>query len=142
MRSNRLISAVAIAGLTILSTNLLALEPPFALPRAVHPEAGPADPDLPSGSPIVSDACPATNPGTLSSGDTIVGSTLGPTDDFVAGCGSLPGGQDEIFEFSVDGPSKWGFDTCTVPACWDTTLEIREETGGDCPGSSHSGNAR
>ncbi len=70
----------------------------------------------------------------LSSGDTIVGSTIGSADDFVASCGSLAGGRDEIFEFRVDVPGEWSFDTCTVPACWDATLEIREETGGGCPG--------
>ena len=82
-----------------------------------------------------SDACPAANVGVLQSGGgTIVGSTIGSTDDFVAGCGSKTGGQDEIFAFSIDLPGRWNFDTCTVPACWDTTLEIREETGGGCPG--------
>ena len=78
--------------------------------------------------------CPADNVGVLTSGSTIVGSTIGSTNDFVAPCGSNAGGQDEIFEFAVDGPGEWSFDSCTVPACWDTTLEIREETGGGCPG--------
>ncbi|MCH7926307.1 MAG: hypothetical protein IIC51_12315 [Planctomycetes bacterium] len=134
MRSNRLISAVAIVGLTILSTNAPALEPPINLSRAVHPIDGPADAVDHSGIPQGANTCPADNVGTLTNGGTIVGSTIGSTDDFVAGCSSVSGGRDEIFEFQVDLPGEWSFDTCTVPACWDTTLEIREETGGGCPG--------
>ena len=135
MHFNHLSCAVAIAALTILSTNAPALEPPFNLSRAVHPIDGPADAGDRSGPPRVSDACPAISVGVLNSGGgTIVGSTIGSTDDFVAGCGSHPGAQDEIFEFAVDFPGLWTFDTCTVPACWDTTLEIREDTGGGCPG--------
>ncbi|MCH8148472.1 MAG: thrombospondin type 3 repeat-containing protein, partial [Planctomycetes bacterium] len=134
MRSKRLIYAVAIAGLTVLSTNAPALEPPTKLISAVHPIDGPADAGDHSGVLTASDACSATNVGTLSSGDTIVGSTIGSTDDFEAGCNSHDGGQDEIFEFRVDLSGGWFLDTCTVPACWDTVLEIREETGGGCPG--------
>ncbi|MCH8148489.1 MAG: hypothetical protein IH987_10920 [Planctomycetes bacterium] len=135
MRSNRLISAVAIVGLTVLSTNAHALEPTVNRPRAVHPIGGSADGGDRSGPPTGSDACPAANVGVLKYfGGTIAGSTIGSMDDFVAGCGSSVGGQDVIFEFAVDLPGEWAFDTCTVPACWDTTLEIREETGGGCPG--------
>ena len=134
MGSRSFIATVAIVGLTVVSANAPALEPTLGLPRAARPIDGPAARGVPSGAPIVSDACPATNVGTLTDGSTIIGSTIGSTDDFVAGCGSQPGGQDEIFEFSVDIPALWIFDTCTVTACWDTTLEIREETGGGCPG--------
>ena len=135
MRSNRLISAVAIVGLTILSTNAPALESPINLSRAVHPIDGPADAVDHSGPRTGSGDCPATNEDVLSSGGgTIVGSTIGSADDFVAGCGSIAGGLDEIFEFAVDRPGVRGFDSCTVSAGWDTTLEIREETGGGCPG--------
>ncbi len=135
MRSNRLIPVVAIVGLTVVSRNAPALEPSLVLPRPVHPDSAPLAPGGPSGSPIVSDSCPATNVGVLTDGSAIVGSTIGSTDDFVAGCGSLPGGPDVIFEFSVEFPGEWLFDTCMVPACWDTTLEIREESGGGCPGN-------
>ncbi|MCH8146898.1 MAG: thrombospondin type 3 repeat-containing protein [Planctomycetes bacterium] len=134
MRSNHLISAVAIVGLTILSTSASALEQVVYFARAAQLENGPLPRGDHSGSPAGANSCPADNIGTLTDGSTIVGSTIGSTDDFVAGCGSYPGGQDEVFEFAVDVPGEWRFDTCTVPACWNTTLEIREETGGGCPG--------
>ena len=118
MRSNRLISAVAIVGLTILSTNAPALEPPINLSRAVHPIDGPADAVDHSGIPQGANTCPADNVGTLTNGGTIVGSTIGSTDDFVAGCSSVSGGRDKIFEFQIDLPGEWSFDTCTVAACW------------------------
>ena len=35
-----------------------------------------------------SDTCPATNVGLLTNGSTILGNTIGRTDDFVAGCGN------------------------------------------------------
>ena len=112
--------------------------PLYSLHRAAGPIDGPADRIDPSGPPARADACPAANVGMLNSaGGSIVGSTIGSVDDFdasVLGCGDNPGGQDEIFQFTVDGIGLWSFDTCTVPACWDTTLSIREETGRGCPG--------
>ncbi|MCH8146897.1 MAG: IPTL-CTERM sorting domain-containing protein [Planctomycetes bacterium] len=134
MKSNLLSSTLAVVGLTVLSTNAPALEPPTKLISAVHPIDRPEDAGNHSGSQTVSGGCPATNVGVLSDRSTIVGTTIGMADNFEAGCFSLPGGSDAIFEFSVDSPGGWSFDTCTVPACWDTTLEIREETGGGCPG--------
>lgn len=81
------------------------------------------------------DDCPATNVGTLSSGATIVGSTIDSEDDFRANvCGTIDEGSDEIFAFSVGCSDTWTLDTCTVPADWDNFLHIREETGGGCPG--------
>ena len=76
----------------------------------------------------------ATNVGVLSVGSTIAGSTSNSLNDFPAGCNSDEGGRDEVFEFSVNSSGFWTFDSCTVPACWDTTLEIREETGSGCFG--------
>ncbi len=102
--------------------------------RAAKTEVVAARGGAEGGAVAMSNACPATNAGVLSDGSTIVGSTIGSTDNFVAGCTAQPGGQDEIFEFSVDLCGTWTFDSCTVPTCWDTTLEIREETGGGCPG--------
>ena len=134
MGSRSLIATVAIVGLTVVSANAPALEPSISLSRAVHPIDGPADAGQQRGPSTGSGGCPAINEGVLNSGGgTIVGSTIGSTDDFVAGCNSYHGGQDEIFEFTVDFPGLWEFDTCTVPACWDTTLEIRKDTGGGCP---------
>ncbi|MCH7926348.1 MAG: hypothetical protein IIC51_12520, partial [Planctomycetes bacterium] len=138
MRSNRLIFAVVIAGLAALSMNARALEPGNGFSKILHPTGVVLPPGTPSGPAVFSDACPAANVGVLNSaGGSIVGSTMGSADDFdasVLGCGDRVGGRDEIFEFMVDGTGVWSFDTCTVPACWDTSLSIREETGGGCPG--------
>ena len=138
MRSNRLIFAVVIAGLAALSTNAPAIEPGTDFSKMLHPTGVVSSPGTPSGPAVLSDACPAENVGVLNSaGGSIVGSTIGSADDFDAtalGCGDNAGGNDEIFEFMVDGTGIWSFDTCTVPACWDTSLSIREETGGGCPG--------
>ncbi|MCH8147286.1 MAG: hypothetical protein IH987_04725, partial [Planctomycetes bacterium] len=86
----------------------------------------------------VPNGCPGTNVGELSSaGGSWVGSTIGSTDDFddrFINCVSKPGGPDEIFQFTVDVAGTWAFDTCTVPACWDTNLTLRKESGGGCPG--------
>ena len=107
MRSNRLISAVAIAGLTILSTNAAALEPGKDFSKMLHPTGVVLPPGTPSGPVVFSDACPAANLGVLNSaGGSIGGSTIGSADDFdasVLGCGDQAGGRDEIFEFAVDG---------------------------------------
>ncbi len=138
MRNNRVIASVAVVGLVVLTTNAVALDPINELPKSTLSTAPVPDAGLPSGPPTVSDACPAINVGTLfSGGGSIVGSTIGSTDDFdasVLGCGDNPGGRDEIFEFNIDATGLWRFNTCDVPACWDTSLSIREETGGGCPG--------
>lgn len=82
--------------------------------------------------------CPGTDVGVLSNaGGSWVGSTDNSTDDFDDGlvhCMANPGGPDEIFQFTVETAGIWTFDTCTVPACWDTVLSLRKETGGGCPG--------
>ena len=43
-------------------------------------------------------------------------------------------GMDEIWEFTVEGPGRWTFDTCTIPAGWDTSLGLYRDTGMGCPG--------
>ncbi|MCH7926090.1 MAG: hypothetical protein IIC51_11200, partial [Planctomycetes bacterium] len=131
-------AAVASQAIAMTAVGMPATLPPLAvrhLPagvvdesRAVQRPKKDAAPDPPSRS----NTCPATNVGVLTNGSTIVGSTIGSTDNFVAACGAEPGGQDEIFEFAVDVDCQWTLDSCTVPACWDTTLEIREDAG--CPG--------
>ena len=126
MKTRLAISITTVVLLVGLTTSASALEPAISLSRAAHRVDGPSAPgdrgDIPQGA----NDCPAGNVGILTSGDTITGDTTLSTDNFVAGCGSNPGGQDEIFEFSVDVPGMWGLDSCTVPACWDTVLEIRE----------------
>ena len=67
MRSIRLIPAVAIAGLTILSANAPAPEAAFSSPRVVHLIDAPAGGGGHRGSPTVSDDCPPTHVGVLSS---------------------------------------------------------------------------
>ncbi|MCH9003359.1 MAG: hypothetical protein IIC02_12365, partial [Planctomycetes bacterium] len=86
----------------------------------------------------VPNGCPGIDVGVLSAaGGSWTGSTIGSTDDFddrFINCASNPGGRDEIFQFTVEVAGIWSFDTCTVPACWDTNLSLRKETGGGCPG--------
>ncbi len=135
MKTRLAISITTVVLLLVLTTSASALEPAINLSRAVHPVDGPGGQGDHGGPSVRANTCPADNVGVLNSGDTIVGSTIGSTDDFVAPCGSNAGGQDEIFEFAVALPGEWCFDTCTVPACWDTVLSIHEETGGGCPGS-------
>jgi predicted lipoprotein with Yx(FWY)xxD motif len=36
-------------------------------------------------------------------------------------------GNDEIWEFTVETGGRWAFDTCTIPAGWETTLVVRED---------------
>jgi hypothetical protein len=45
-----------------------------------------------------------------------------------------PSGHDEIWEFMVEGPGRWTFDTCTIPAMWDTSLGLYYDIGIGCPG--------
>jgi hypothetical protein len=73
----------------------------------------------------------APSGGTLSS-DTTLG-----TNNFNSPCtGAIDGsGNDQIWEFQVGANGLWTFDTCTVPAAWDTTLELYKDTGAGCPGS-------
>ncbi|MCH7925087.1 MAG: hypothetical protein IIC51_06095, partial [Planctomycetes bacterium] len=82
--------------------------------------------------------CPGRDLGVLSAaGGSWTGSTANSTDDFddrFINCASNPGGPDEIFQFTVAVPGIWSFDSCTVPAAWDTNLSLRKETGGGCPG--------
>ena len=98
----------------------------------------PTEPQGASSSAGRADGCPATDLGVLSNlGGAWIGSTTGSTDDFdasVLGCDTLTGGRDEIFQFTVDADGIWSFDTCTVPAGWDTSLSLRTEVGGGCPG--------
>ena len=84
--------------------------------------------------------CPATDVGMLASdGSTVISSnTCGYSDDFEDegyGCNYGDGyASDEIYQFTVDQTGLWQMDTSTICAGWDTTLMIREETGGGCPG--------
>ena len=52
-------------------------------------------------------------------------------------CSYGGGGLDEIFQFTVDATGVWQLDTMTICANWDTSLMVREETGGGCPGDFH-----
>ena len=67
MRSNRLIPAVAITGLTIPSANVLPLEAPSSSPRVVHLIDGPVGGGDHRGPATVSDNCPPTHVDVLSS---------------------------------------------------------------------------
>jgi hypothetical protein len=58
-------------------------------------------------------------------------------DVFDPGCGyQYPhgSGHDEIWEFQVEGDGRWTFDTCTIPAGWDTSLGLYEDIVIECPG--------
>ncbi len=124
MRINRLIAAGAIVGLVVLASNVMALEADQPATRGIiHRTVDPVPPGDHSGVPTISDACPAENVGVLADGDTIVGSTIGSAHDFGGDPFDNFGGEclDEIFEFSVSLQGEWSFDTCTVPACFDTT---------------------
>jgi hypothetical protein len=87
---------------------------------------------------VLSDDCPATDLGMLASDGSvaIIGDTCMSSNDYendgddCFNYGS--GGRDDIYQFTVDAPGEWHFDTCG--ACWDTALMVREETGGGCPG--------
>ncbi len=90
---------------------------------------------------VFSDDCPATDLGMLAAaGGSFSSDMTGMTNVFEctdAECETQcywygVGGQDEIFEFTVEADGLWTFDTATVPAGWDTSLMILE---GACPGA-------
>ena len=74
------------------------------------------------------------------SGGVLAGDTYLAGNDFedvFGNCGysfSAGSGYDEIWEFTVDGDGRWTFDTCTIPAGWDTTLGLYYDIGIGCPG--------
>ncbi len=92
----------------------------------------------------MSDSCTGlTDLGILpAAGGTWLGDTTGLANDFEddypatcsygAGSGS---GADEIFHFQVDSTGVWDFNTCDT-AGFDTSLGIRVDSGGGCPGDA------
>ena len=73
-------------------------------------------------------------------GGTFSGDTTGMVndfeDDYPAACSYGGGAPDEIFQFTVEAAGLWSFWTCDLTG-WDTSLGIREETGGGCPGDAY-----
>ena len=132
-----------------LCTTALAFEPPETAHRAMAVVAGddvnvdPRPPD-PVGPPThFSDVCPADYLGTIPSDDwyvIVMGDTCTSAPDYdCSDCtydcsyeAPWGSGFDDIFEFDVAAAGTWQFDTMCVG--WDTSLMIREETGGGCPG--------
>jgi hypothetical protein len=117
------------------------VSPSDAIPIDEYYDGGDRPPgdDLGGGSRLSgADNCPATDLGTLTGS--------GSTTDAVGTCGrmnnfendgdpcSLYGGlgADVIYQFQVATAGLWTFDVCG--ATWDTSLMLREETGGGCPG--------
>ncbi|MCK4342298.1 MAG: HYR domain-containing protein [Phycisphaerae bacterium] len=84
------------------------------------------------------DACPAADLGTLSGNGSTSDATgtCGMTNDYEndgSPCNYYGSGSpDVIYQFQVDTDGNWTFDLCGET--WDTSLMIREETGGGCPG--------
>jgi hypothetical protein len=107
------------------------------LPKNATMLTNPGPAFVPGGAPLLSDACPATDLGTVSGSLVTAGSTAASADDFDAsawGCGDNTGGQDEIFQFAVDASGFWRISTCN-DATFDTSIGLFEETGGGCPGT-------
>ncbi len=48
--------------------------------------------------------------------------------------GDAGSGHDEIWEFFVDADGRWTFDTCSIPAQWDTSLGLWKDIGIGCNG--------
>jgi hypothetical protein len=127
--------ALSAALLGIFSMHVFAATPVST--RATKAETMDAA-DMPPSNPAATNPCPATGEGLLvSGGGTINGDTCVGTDDFSddypATCSYGPGpAPDAIHSFQVDASGVWNFNTSMV--CWDTSLGVREDTGGGCPG--------
>ncbi|MHC4696648.1 MAG: hypothetical protein ACYTFA_07905 [Planctomycetota bacterium] len=112
-----------------------------------HLDGAPAGQTLPGG-PLNTTMSPANNcdwPHPLgildSAGGYFSGDTYLAGDDFEdvfdPGCGyqyPYGSGHDEIWEFQVDSNGRWTFDTCTIPAGWDTSLGLYLDIEIGCPG--------
>ena len=145
-----------------LCATAVAVEPPHSAVKiaAENPQPYDVPHDPNPGTPMYfSDDCPADDVGTMVSGgipwwDTggvwneIAGNTCSSTNAFELdvpdNCGYSVTGLDEIFQFTVDYNGVWDVDTMCVG--WDTSIQVREETGGGCPGDfvgcdGDSGNA-
>ncbi len=75
-------------------------------------------------------------PGGILSGDTYLAEDDFDGSYYPEDCGYSygPSGNDEIWRFEVETDGRWTFDTCTIPAGWDTSLGITSYTGDLCPG--------
>ena len=134
MRMNRIVAAIAICGL-VFASSAVALEPTYTLRQEAQMH-NPGVINVGTGPALLSDACPATDLGTISGTAQVIGSTAGSADDFDASalpCGDNAGGRDEIFQFAVDSSGFWSISTCDT-ANFDTTLALNVESGGGCPG--------
>ncbi len=103
-------------------------------PSGQHSETGARSPANNCGAPHAGGVLPAA-------GGTLAGDTWNAGDNFNGGlypadCGYSygPSGNDEIWEFTVEGDGRWTFDTCTIPAMYDTSLGITKDVGIGCPG--------
>jgi hypothetical protein len=138
MRFNKLIAAIAICGIFAVSAK--ALGPDRDLKKSAKMSTKVAAPVGQTVPPTISDACPATDIGTVTSGDVVFGDNLTSADDFDntlwpdCGATELGGGQDEIFQFQVDTAGAWELSTCFAQTWFDSSLGLFEETGGGCPG--------
>jgi hypothetical protein len=138
---------IVLTVLGLCATGAFALEPPQQQTRALAYDYDFVEPGPPPGPPVFfSDACPATDIGTPDPAGVcgyLVADTCASTDDYDASdgppCnyGNGQGGQDEIFQFTVNDSGLWQIDTFNCGPCnagWDTSLMVRQETGGGCPG--------
>jgi hypothetical protein len=109
-----------------------------------HVDGAPAGQTLPGG-PLNTTMSPANDCDSVhvlgildSAGGYFSGDTYLAGNDFEwswepwqPGCGysALPydSGHDEVWNFQVDSNGRWTFDTCTIPAGWDTSLALYYE---------------
>ena len=128
-----LIVLTVVAG--VFATSALAVEP-VTKQMKVEAENPQLNQTGPPGTPVFfSDWCPATDVGMLMNDGsvTIPGDTCSSANDFENDgydCNYGTGGNDEIFQFTVEGSGYWQIDTFNICAGWDTSLMVREETGG------------
>ena len=113
-----------------------------------HLDGAPAGQTLPVGplntTMVPANNCDAPHPlGILgSAGSYFKGDTYLAGDDFQdrpewAACSyqyPYGSGHDEVWEFQVDSDGRWTFDTCTIPAGWDTSIGLYQDIGIGCPG--------
>ncbi len=105
-----------------------------ATPAAQRPEGGPRSPTNACDAPLAGGILPK-------GGGVLSGDTFGAGDDFDGSlysdpCGYSygPSGNDEIWAFTVESDGLWTFDTCTIPAQYDTSIGITVDIGIGCPG--------
>jgi hypothetical protein len=125
-----------------LCTTALAVAPPEGSMRAVAVDQVEDHQSPPLEPPVYfSDACPADDWGELPSLTAPYSIwpvfTCASANDYENDgydCNYGANGMDEIFQFTVDQRGMWQFDTFNICASFDTSLMVREETGGGCPG--------